>query len=62
MITQRPKGTQDWYGDNMYKRTVIEEKARIFFARLDAISFNFSILSLISLNLSLHLLDATKPP
>ena len=28
MITQRPKGTQDWYGDNMYKRTVIEKKAR----------------------------------
>lgn len=28
MITQRPKGTQDWYGSNMYKRTVIEEIAR----------------------------------
>lgn len=28
MITQRPKGTWDWYGDNMYKRMVIEEKAR----------------------------------
>jgi len=28
MITQRPKGTQDWYGDNMYKRTKIEELAR----------------------------------
>lgn len=28
MITQRPKGTQDWYGDNMYKRTLIEELAR----------------------------------
>ena len=28
MITQRPKGTQDWYGDNMHKRAVIEEKAR----------------------------------
>lgn len=28
MITQRPKGTLDWYGDNMYKRTLIEELAR----------------------------------
>ena len=28
MITQRPKGTQDWYGSNMYKRTLIEEIAR----------------------------------
>lgn len=28
MITRRPKGTQDWYGSNMYKRTVIEEMAR----------------------------------
>lgn len=28
MITQRPKGTQDWYGENMYRRTLIEEKAR----------------------------------
>ena len=28
MITQRPKGTQDWYGTNMHKRTVIEAKAR----------------------------------
>ena len=28
MITQRPKGTQDWYGANMHKRTVIEGKAR----------------------------------
>lgn len=28
MITQRPKGTQDWYGENMYKRTKIEELAR----------------------------------
>ena len=28
MITQRPKGTQDWYGSNMYKRTLIEEMAR----------------------------------
>ena len=28
MITQRPKGTQDWYGPDMYKRTVIEEIAR----------------------------------
>lgn len=28
MITQRPKGTQDWYGSNMHKRTIIEETAR----------------------------------
>lgn len=28
MITKRPKGTADWYGDDMYKRTVIEELAR----------------------------------
>lgn len=28
MITQRPKGTLDWYGENMYKRTLIEELAR----------------------------------
>lgn len=28
MITQRPKGTQDWYGENMHKRTVIEGLAR----------------------------------
>lgn len=28
MITQRPKGTQDWYGPNMYKRTIIEGIAR----------------------------------
>lgn len=28
MITQRPKGTQDWYGENMHKRTVIEALAR----------------------------------
>lgn len=28
MITQKPKGTQDWYGKNMHKRTIIEEKAR----------------------------------
>jgi histidyl-tRNA synthetase len=28
MITQRPKGTQDWYGEDMYKRTLIEELAR----------------------------------
>lgn len=28
MITQRPRGTQDWYGDMMYKRTLIEKKAR----------------------------------
>lgn len=28
MITQRPKGTQDWYGSNMHKRTLIENLAR----------------------------------
>lgn len=28
MITQRPKGTQDWYGSNMHKRTIIEQIAR----------------------------------
>lgn len=28
MITQRPKGTLDWYGEDMYKRTLIEELAR----------------------------------
>lgn len=28
MITRRPKGTQDWYGINMHKRTLIEELAR----------------------------------
>jgi histidyl-tRNA synthetase len=28
MITQRPKGTQDWYGSDMHKRTVIEKTAR----------------------------------
>ena len=28
MITQRPKGTQDWYGESMHKRTVLEKKAR----------------------------------
>jgi len=28
MITQRPKGTQDWYGANMHKRTIIEGIAR----------------------------------
>lgn len=28
MITQRPKGTQDWYGSAMHNRTVIEELAR----------------------------------
>lgn len=28
MITQKPKGTQDWYGENMHKRTIIEELAR----------------------------------
>lgn len=28
MITQRPKGTQDWYGEAMHKRTIIEKLAR----------------------------------
>lgn len=28
MITQRPKGTQDWCGADMYRRTMIEAKAR----------------------------------
>lgn len=28
MITQRPKGTQDWYGAAMHKRTIIEGIAR----------------------------------
>lgn len=28
MITQRPKGTQDWFGANMHKRTIIEAIAR----------------------------------
>ena len=28
MITQRPKGTQDWYGSDMHKRTIIEAAAR----------------------------------
>lgn len=28
MITQRPKGTLDWYGSSMHKRTLIEETAR----------------------------------
>ncbi|MGN0383082.1 MAG: histidine--tRNA ligase [Eubacterium sp.] len=28
MITQAPRGTQDWYGDNMYKRTVVEKICR----------------------------------
>lgn len=28
MITQRPKGTQDWYGADMYKRTLIEKTVR----------------------------------
>lgn len=28
MITQAPRGTQDWYGDNMVKRTEIERIAR----------------------------------
>lgn len=28
MITKKPKGTQDWYGENMHKRTMIEKTAR----------------------------------
>ncbi len=28
MITQAPRGTQDWYGENMHKREVIERIAR----------------------------------
>lgn len=28
MITHRPKGTQDWYGIDMHKRTIIEATAR----------------------------------
>lgn len=28
MITKRPRGTQDWYGTDMYRRTIIEELAR----------------------------------
>jgi histidyl-tRNA synthetase len=28
MITQRPKGTQDWYGLHMHKRNIIEKIAR----------------------------------
>jgi histidyl-tRNA synthetase len=28
MITQRPKGTQDWYGADIHKRTIIEAAAR----------------------------------
>lgn len=28
MITNRPKGTQDWFGENMWKRTRIEQIAR----------------------------------
>lgn len=28
MITNRPKGTQDWFGENMWKRTRIEAVAR----------------------------------
>ncbi len=28
MITQRPKGTQDWYGANIHKRSIIEGIAR----------------------------------
>lgn len=28
MITKRPKGTNDWYGTEMHKRTIIEKTAR----------------------------------
>lgn len=28
MITQAPRGTQDWYGDEMYRREVVEEIVR----------------------------------
>lgn len=28
MITQAPRGVQDWYGDSMHKRTVVEKIAR----------------------------------
>ena len=28
MITQAPRGTQDWYGEDMHKRTIIEKIAR----------------------------------
>lgn len=28
MITQAPRGVQDWYGDGMHKRTVVEKIAR----------------------------------
>ena len=28
MITQRPKGTQDWFGMNMHKRAIIQEEAK----------------------------------
>lgn len=28
MITQAPRGVQDWYGDSMHKRTVVEKMAR----------------------------------
>lgn len=28
MITQAPRGVQDWFGDNMHKRSVVEKMAR----------------------------------
>ena len=28
MITQAPRGVQDWYGENMHKRAVVEKIAR----------------------------------
>ena len=26
MITQAPRGVQDWYGENMHKRAVVEKR------------------------------------
>lgn len=28
MITQAPRGVQDWYGEEMHKRTLVEKIAR----------------------------------
>ena len=28
MITQAPRGVQDWYGEEMYKRSLVEKTAR----------------------------------
>ena len=33
MITQAPRGTQDWFGADMHKRTVIEKICRDVAAR-----------------------------